>query len=185
MEKEKKSGNRRRFNVLDAILVLLAILCIVGVWQRKNLQNLFSSGETLDAYTVTFEIRDLRSATVDLLTKDTVFYLAEESESVTLGVLRENVAASPAAIYLQVRETVENTQGNVIAGPGEMVEAIYYPDGTDDRSDVRGTLSCRGIVNEGVLLVEGKIYLALNQTLRIQTEKADLEIHITGIERVE
>ena len=61
--KSKETKNifsRIRFNVVDAVLILLAILAIVGVWQRKNLQRLFDSGEALESYTVTFEIKKIR-----------------------------------------------------------------------------------------------------------------------------
>jgi len=172
MEKEKKVGVRRRFNVLDAILILLAILCIVGVWQRKNLQELFASGETLDAYTITFEVRELRSTTVDLLTKDTAFYLQDGDETVALGTLTENVAASAATVYLQNSD-------------GEMVEAVYPQDDYDYRLDVKGTLACRGTLHDEHFHVEGKVHLTVNQVIRIHSEKVDLEIRILDIQKVE
>ncbi|MBQ3483603.1 MAG: DUF4330 family protein [Clostridia bacterium] len=173
MEKEKKVGIRRRFNVLDAVLILLAVLCIVGVWQRKNLQELFASGETLEEYTITFEVRELRSTTVDLLTKDTAFYLVDGEDTVALGTLTENVSASAATVYLQKPDD------------GETVEAVYPQDEYDYRLDVKGALACRGTLHEEHFHVEGKVHLTVNQVIRIYSEKVDLEIRITGIERVE
>ena len=43
MEEKKKS--RFHINLLDVVLVLLALLCVVGVWQRNNIRSLFASGE--------------------------------------------------------------------------------------------------------------------------------------------
>ncbi|MBQ9777434.1 MAG: hypothetical protein IJW22_00770, partial [Clostridia bacterium] len=67
----KLNKNGRRFNLLDAALVLLLVFALLGVWQRSNLQNLFTTDELLENYTVSFEIKKVRSTTVDLLQKDT------------------------------------------------------------------------------------------------------------------
>ena len=53
----KKERSARRFNLLDAALLLLLLFAVIGVWQRSNLQDLFTVEEILDEYTVTFEIK--------------------------------------------------------------------------------------------------------------------------------
>ena len=49
--------------------------------------------------------------------------------------------------------------------------------------DLTGKLSCRGITQDGSFLLEGKTYLAVNQTIMAYTEKADFEIRIIAIEK--
>ncbi|MBQ9098562.1 MAG: hypothetical protein IJY50_03940 [Clostridia bacterium] len=168
---EKKSSTRIHFNVLDAVLILLALLCIVGIWQRKNLQNLFDSGESLETYTVTFEIKKLRSTTANLLVKDTELYILENESKVSLGTLTEQLATSAATVYLQT-------------GSGETVKAVYPQDDYEYLLDANGVLSCRGIEHDGAFLLGGKTYLAVNQTVQAHTELADFEIRITGIQKV-
>ena len=125
---EKKPASRIRFNVVDAVLILLAILCIVGIWQRKNLQSLFDSGEALESYTVTFEISKMRSTTVNLLAKDTAPYLEDNGTRVSLGTLAEQVSTSAATVYLQ-------------DGDGNTVKAVYPQDDHEYLLDVKGTLN--------------------------------------------
>ena len=169
---EKKNVfSRIRFNVVDAVLILLAILAIVGVWQRKNLQRLFDSGEALESYVVTFEIKKIRSTTADLLEKGTALYLEDHDTQVSLGTLAEQVSTSAATVYLQNSE-------------GETVKAVYPQDSFEYLLDAHGVLNCRGIEHEGTFLLEGKTYLAVNQAVKAYTETADFEIRITSIQKV-
>ena len=168
---KKNMFSRIRFNVVDAVLILLAILAIVGVWQRKNLQRLFDSGEALESYTVTFEIKKIRSTTADLLEKGTEFYLQDQNTRVSLGTLAEQVSTSAATVYLQDKD-------------GNTVKAVYPQDNFEYLLDAGGMLNCRGIEHDGVFLLEGKTYLAVNQVVAAYTETADFEIRITSIQKV-
>ena len=58
---------KRRFSLLDLAIVLLALLAIVGIWQRNNLKNLFAEKEILEEYVITFEIKKVRSTTAKLV----------------------------------------------------------------------------------------------------------------------
>ena len=167
----KLNKNGRRFNLLDVSLVLLLVLALLGVWQRSNLQNLFTSDKLLENYTVSFEIKKVRSTTVDLLQKDTALYIINNGERVDLGTLNEQVAASAATVYLQDRN-------------GNTVKAVYPQDAHEYFLDVTGVLTCAGVENGGSFFVGGKLHLAINQTVSVQTETADFEIRITGIQKM-
>ena len=166
----KDTQSKRKFNLIDAALILFVLLCVVGIWQRANLQNLFTPKELLDPYTVTFEIKKVRSTTVDLLQKDAVLYMMNGEERLTLGTLTQQVSASAATAYLQDRD-------------GNTVKAVYPQDIYEYLLDVSGEISCNGVEHDGSFLVGGKIYLAINQTVTVQTEAADIEIRITGIQK--
>ncbi len=168
-EKEaKKTGAGWRINFLDIVLILLAILCIVGVWQRKNLQKLFTNEEVMESYTVTFEIRKLRSTTVELLQKGTELYLTDGDDITVLGTLSVPVSTAAATEYF----TDEN---------GKTESAVYPQDQYEYLLDVTGTLTCRGIRRDNAFLLEGKTYLAVNQTVTAHTEDADVTLRITSI----
>lgn len=170
-EEKKKNPPRFRFNIFDAVLILLAVLCIVGVWQRKNLQALFESGEELESYTVTFEARKMRSTTAALLTKDTELYLEEGGARISLGTISEQVLPLAATVYLQDKN-------------GQIVEAVYPQDDYEYLQDVSGQLSCRGLTDGGAFMLGGQLHLAVDQTVAVHTETADFEIRITGIQKV-
>lgn len=165
-KKVRKSG--WHVNFFDIILILLAILCIVGVWQRKNLQKLFTDEEVMESYTVTFEIKKLRSTTVELLQRGTEMYLTEGEETVSLGTLSVPVSTAAATEYF-------------VDEKGNIVTAVYPQDQYEYLLDVTGTLSCRGIRRDNAFLLEGKTYLAVNQTVLAHTETADVTIRITSI----
>ena len=160
----------RRFNILDAALILFVLLIAIGIWQRPNLQKLFTTEELLDRYTVTFEMKQVRSTTVELLQKGTGLYMMNGEERVSLGELTQPLAATAATVYLQDRN-------------GQTVKAVYPQDANEYLLDATGTLLCEGVEHSGSFLVGGKMYLAVNQVVLVRTETADIEIRITGIEK--
>ena len=170
MSEEKKSTGRFHINLFDVLLVLLAVLCVVGIWQRKNLQQLFEDEQTTDVYTVSFEIRRLRDTSVQYLTAGATLYVESGDERVPLGTLASEVAVVDAWEYLEYEEDGKITP----------VQA-YYP---EDFSTVRGVLNTHGLVHDGAFLVEGLLPLSVNQTLVVHTESADFEILITAIGKV-
>lgn len=169
--KEKRKA-RGRFNVLDVVLVLLAVLCIVGVWQRESIRNLFDSGENLDGYTVTFEVRKMRKNVFDCLGAEQAVYLDDNGVMVSFGRIAEQPVDHPAVDYLPNQN-------------GEMVEAVYPDDDYEYLLDVTGQLSCRGLAKDGSFYLEGKTALTVNQTVSVYTENADFEIRILSIARNE
>ena len=170
MKDEKNTTARVRFNILDAVLILLAILCIVGVWQRNNLQNLFTKNEEMDAYSVSFEIRQLRSTSAALLVKDTELYLEEGGERIVLGTLAENASSAAASVYFEDQN-------------GKIQEAFFPRVDHEYLLDVKGKLNAHGVEHNGAFLLNGQMHLAVNSTVVVHTETADLEIRITNIEK--
>jgi hypothetical protein len=168
---DEKKRARARFNIFDAVLILLVILCVVGVWQRKNLQSLFQSGDSLEEYTVTFEARKMRSTTAALLTPETTLYLEEGGRRVTLGTVTDQVLPLASVEYLKDKN-------------GQIVEAVYPQDDYEYLQDVSGTLRCRGLTHNGTFMLEGEVYLAVDRVIAVSTELADFEIRITGIQKV-
>ena len=168
MKEERKMKKQIRFNLLDAVLVVLALLCVIGIWQRANLQKLFTPEGENDDYIITFEVKRLRSTTADLLDKDTLFYIEENGEREELGKLSERVSASAATVYLQ------DASGNTVS-------AVYPESSYEYLLDVSGSLQCRGMMSDGAFLLNGKVFLAVNQTVSVRTERADLEIRVVSI----
>jgi len=169
----ERGARSKSFTVLDAFLILLAVLAVVGVWQRKNLQEMFSSSEAFEPYAVSFEVSGLRSTTVETLGEGTVLYDAESGNKI--GVLPSAVAASAAKAYL---ERVDES------GKVQTVKAVYPQDAHDYRLDVSGVLRCEGLMSDNGFLLGGNTYLTVGQEIAVMTEHADLTIRITAIEQV-
>ena len=168
---DEKKRTRARFNIFDVLLLLLVVLCVVGVWQRRNLQDMFQSKDAMETYAVTFEVRKMRSTTAELLTQDTVLYLQDGDRRVTLGTISDQVLPLASVEYLKDKN-------------GQIVEAVYPQDDYEYLQDVSGTLACKGVTRNGTFMLEGEIYLAVDHALSVSTELADFEIRITGIQKV-
>lgn len=168
---------KKRFGLLDLALVLLAILAIVGVWQRHNLKKLFVEEELLEDYVITFEIKKLRSTTAQLLKKDVTLYTLAEEEMIPLGTLAQPVAVSPATVYLPHRGTA--------TGSLEMVEAVYPLDGHEYYQDASGELACLAVEHDGAFFVGGKLLVVKGQQILVQTETADVLITVTDYRKAD
>ena len=118
VKEKKKAPARARFNVFDAVLILLAVLCIVGVWQRHNLQKLFESDETLEAYTVTFEEG---MTCMDQRLAPGCIHAEHRSESIYLHQCRGN---HDNVCFFRLEWT--DSSGTVHIQPGQMVTGTDY-----------------------------------------------------------
>ena len=161
----------RRFNLLDVALILLAVLALLGLWQRNNLKKLFAEKELMETYIVSFEVKRVRSTTAELLDKGVDFYT--EEEGVLLGSLTQQVATSAATVYLPHPDPEKGT-----------VEAVYPQDAYEYLLDVSGELSCLGIERERSFFVGGELLLLKGQELRVRTETVDLIICITDYKKL-
>lgn len=163
---------KRRFGLLDLALILLAILALVGVWQRNNLKKLFAEDEILEQYVITFEIKKVRSTTAQLLVKDLSLYTQNGDGQVALGTLTQPVAVSPATVYLSPRG----------AGTGSvnMVEAVYPMDEHEYYQDAGGELACLGIEHDGAFFLGGELLVVKGQQILAQSESVDVVITVTG-----
>ncbi|MBQ8342117.1 MAG: hypothetical protein IJY22_07080 [Clostridia bacterium] len=171
MSEEKKSSGHFRINVFDVILILLAILCIVGIWQRQNIRRLLEEEQAADAYTVSFEIDCLRDTSLQYLTAGTVLYVKEGDARVILGTIAGEVAVVDAS-----------TEKMYITEDGETIYVdAYYP---EDYSAVKAVLNCQGLHHNGGFLAGGSYPLSVNQSVTVYTENADFQICITSITKV-
>lgn len=161
-------STKKRFSLLDLALVLLALLAIVGLWQRNNLKKLFAEEEILERYVITFEIKKVRSTTAQELKKDVALYTYNGDEIVDLGTLNQQVAVSPASVYLPHRGTG--------GGTVEMVEAVYPLDDYEYYQNAGGELSCLAIERDGAFYLGGKMLLVKGQQISAKTETVDVEI---------
>ena len=167
-----ENGTKRRFNVLDIAIIVLVLLAVIGVWQRQNLQNLFTADELLEQYTVSFEIQKVRSTTIDQLKKGDALYVEGDEGQILLGTLNDQLSVAAATVYLQDRD-------------GNTVKAVYPQDANEYLLDASGVLRCEGVEHDDSFLLGGKLYLAVNQTVSARSETADLEIRIISIEKVQ
>ena len=170
---KKATKKAPRFGVLDAVIILLIIVAVVGVYFRYNIIDFISNMRNLENYTVSYSVENVRHTINNYVNIDDEVYFADDGELFgTLINSGENnvepMRAMPASQYF--------TKSN-----GEIV-SITYPDNEQSRVDITGRLVCIGNYTEdGGFLVNGKTYIAAGQYINVQTEYVTFTIRIEEI----
>ena len=172
-EKNQKVKNAPKFGVIDAVIILLVILAVVGIYFRYNIIDLISENKKLEQYTITFSIENIRQTTPNYVNVgDNVYFAADSELFGTLMAFSENTGAlsiTPASEYFT-------------NSAGEFTE-VFYPN-NESRINAVGKLSCEGRYSaEGGLLVNGESHLSAGQTVEVQTEYVTVTMRIDDIVR--
>jgi hypothetical protein len=170
-KKEKSIRKSPRFGVLDAVIILLVILAVVGVYFRYNILNIISNMRDLKEYTVTYSIENIRYTTPNFISVGDDIYFADDNEKFgTLIAASENMGAlsiTPASEYFT------DANGNV--------KEVLYPN-NQSRVDAQGRLDCTGrYAEDGAFLVNGSTYVAAGQYINVKTEAVTVTIRIEEI----
>jgi hypothetical protein len=155
--------NKIKFNIIDFIIILLVVACVGGIYVRYNLLDKIGVNAQLKNYEITFIAKDLRYSSLNAFEKD-----ANVRDRVTgnkIGIFKEIETTSPASVY------VTKSDG--------AIEKLYYPENT--KIDVKGKIIVRGIMSDNGFLLEGKNYIATGTTLKISTEKLDIDIVVEAL----
>lgn len=170
-----KTKKAPKFGVLDAVIILLVIAVLVGVYFRYQIMDWISNQQNVREYTVTFAIDNIRNTTPNYLNVGDNVYFAENGAA--FGTLIEE-SDDASNIALSIMPASETFYINGIA------HNISYPN-TESRVDVKGRLLCKGSYSEsGGLLINGSTYVAAGQTVLAQTEWITAELRIVSIEAV-
>lgn len=167
-----------RFNILDAVILLLIILCVVGLGFRYTITESLGLGDELQSYRIRFELNEARHTLPSQLSKGDSLYtadgtfvgtlmgVAEYSNENILTAGNQTLLVSPAEIYV-------NDSGNIVS--------VSYPEGS--LIDADGAFSCSGgYSDDGYFLLGGEKYLAVGQTLTLYTDTVKLTLTVTEIE---
>ena len=172
-EKEKRSP---RFGVLDAVIILLVVCLIVGIYFRSNIVEWISNYRNMRDYTVTFAVDHIRYTTPNYINVgDEVVFASSGEEFGT--IIEESEDASNIALSVTPSSEVFTDNGQVIE--------VFYPN-NESRVDVKGRLLCRGTYSEdGGFLVNGSTYLSAGQTVMAKTEWVTIELRVLEIKAAE
>ncbi len=172
-EKEKRSP---RFGVLDAVIILLVICLIAGIYFRSNIIEWISNQRNVRDYTVTFTVDHIRYTTPNYINVGDKVVFASNGEAFGT-IIEESEGMSNIALSVTPSSEIFTDNGQVIE--------VFYPN-NESRVDVKGRLRCRGTYSEdGGFLINGSTYLSAGQTVTVQTELVTLELRILEITAVE
>ncbi len=181
MKKKQRTNKQERgktvpkFKILDAVIILLILVSVVGIYLSYNITDTLKNRKDLKEYVVEFSIQDIRNSTQDYINIGDVVYYSEDGE--VLGTLLGYIDdATKPLTYGAAEDYFVDQAGNT--------QLVTYPltDQPSDRIDATGRFSCKGIYTEdGGFLVNGSRYLAPGQEIQVRTELVTLTITIKDI----
>lgn len=169
--KTEKSKKLPRFGALDAFIILVVIVIIVGVFFRYRLLDVLNAQQNLNDYNVSFSVENVRYTTPDYINIGDVVYFKDSGAE--LGVITNESENMGAFTVAPASEMFTDSNGNMIE--------VHYPNET--RVSINGKMICSAQVSEtGGILINGNTYLAPGQTVDVTTELVTMTIQINNIE---
>ena len=172
--KKNKSDRLKRphFNVLDAVIIIVVIAAVVGVYFRYSILDFLKSETNNEKYVITYSLDDIRYTTPNYIKVDDKVYFASNgglfgsliSESENQDVLN----IMPASKYFV------DSRGDV--------KEVFYPN-NESRVTAKGRMLCEGyFADDGGFYVDGNRYIAPGQTVAVETERVSVNMRIVSIE---
>lgn len=176
VKKEKKDkSNLPHFNAVDAMIIILLIFALVGIYFRYNIIDFLTTDKNNDQYVVSFSIDDIRYTTPNYLSVGDKVYF--KSTGKTMGSIISESENQGALNITPAQKYFTNSQGDI--------EAVFYPD-EESRVDAKGRLLCMGsYTGESGFCIDGNTYIASGQYVDVYTEMVTLTLKITAIEPYE
>ncbi|HOA84592.1 MAG: hypothetical protein GX057_03725 [Clostridiales bacterium] len=177
-DSKKESKNKVRFNILDAIIILVVLLCIAGIVFRYTLMDRLGLREELTDFQVTFRIEGVNYTLPGFLKEGDRLYFDDGTEvGELLGVAKFSAYTKQTA---GSETLIVRPSARYITDSGGRPVYASYPEFT--LIDADGAFICRGTYSsEGYFLLDGKKYLAPGQRITLYTDTVTLQMTITGI----
>ncbi len=165
-------SSRPHFNVLDAVIIIVVIAAIVGVYFRYNILDFLKSESNKKQYVISYSLDDIRYTTPNYINVDDKVYF--ESNGKLFGTL---ISESENKEALSIRPASKE----FIDSNGEVKE-VFYPN-NESRVTARGRLVCEGYYDEdGGFYIDGNIYVAAGQSIAVCTERVSVTMRILSID---
>ena len=177
-EQKNLSARKVRFNILDAVIILLVVLCIVGVCFRYSIMESLGLGQDMSTYTVKFTVSGMDRNVTEFVSGGNSLYFANSAKAGTLCSVADFssltfVSAGSEAFIIKPSYTyVDDGNGSVVAA--------VYPD--SKIVDAEGAFRCEGAYgDDGRFSVDGAGFIAVGQQITLYTDTVTLNITVTDI----
>lgn len=177
--KVKKHKERRfpKFGVLDAVIILLVVAIVVGIYFRYSFFDTLTNARNMKECYVTFKTDNVSSKVTGALSLDDLVYF--KSDGNTFGTLA--VKSDEVSTVIQ-----EQPATQTVSKDGKAYADIQYPQGIDEPLIYgTGIIKASCLINEdGSYILNGSTYISIGQTYTVCTEKVTFNITIVQIEQV-
>ena len=160
---EKKA--KRRFNIIDAFIIILVLLCVLGIYFRGQITEWMGVEKNVEDYQIYFKVSGIRYTSEQYFYRGSQIYI--DSGNIVMGTL-EDYSVNIAEVY------VDGANGEPVLD--------YYPNNT--YLDIAGTIKCEGLEKNSRFYLGGTYSLAPGSQVNVHTEIMDFVMTITKIEKI-
>lgn len=160
---ERRAGKLPRFNAVDAVIILIVIAAIFGIWYRYGLRDKIENSRNMTEAVISFRISDIQEASGELLTDGTAVYY--KTAGIDLGKLTGSAVISPAEVY------AVNDNGETVL--------LYSVNG---RIDAEGSILAEGVFKDGEgFFAGGTTYIAPGMKLDVMIGNLDVSVYVLDV----
>ena len=175
IQKPIKTRRFPKFGVLDAVIILLVIAIVVGIYFRYSFFDTLNSMKNMKECYVTFKTDKITtSVSREMNDGDAIYFKSNGNSFGNLAIKSEEIT-----MVIQ-----EQPATSTVFKDGKTYPDVQYPQGMDDSLIYGiGNIKCSCSVSEdGSFLLNGTTYISPGQTYTVCTEKVTVNITITDIE---
>ncbi len=153
-------GEKKKFNVVDALIIVLFAIMLLVIIFRAQLISLFNNNGKRTAVEISFECEAVDNEIANSITDQSTLYWVETDD--ILGTL--NITVSPAASQI----LYYNEDGELCTRKSETTQAFS--------GVIKGTA-----INNNGCYIDGTDFLASGMTITITNGKAQFTALITSV----
>ena len=175
----KSTKTLPRFGVLDAVIILLVIAAVCGIYFRYNIMDMISARRNIKEYNIEIAIDNINHSTIKFIQENDEARFASNNERLGIfikpnddgnGVTNNEILPTKPAFELFNRD-------------GHIVQ-VEYP--KDTRVNAVGIIRCNGSYSDnGIFLVNGSVSLSSGEIVQINTDEVTVSVRILNITEAE
>jgi hypothetical protein len=178
-----RAGRKGRWSVVDAVILLLVVLCVVSAAVRvayAYIQRDKNSANTQNLYDVTFEIEEVHRDVLASVSPFDALYLYDTGERIGyVGVYQDSEGNTRIALTVVGDSDRDSDSGRYSYSNSNGENGTY----SSDWVAATGCMVCvGGVIQDGCLPIDGSdLYLAPGSELTVCTERAMFTVRILTI----
>ena len=162
---QNENRSKRKFNIIDAFIIMLVLLCVLGVVFRSQVAEIIGVENNTEEYELSFEVSEIRYTSGKYFKAESKVYL--DSGNILLGTIEDNCTILPAEVYIE--------------GPDGVPVKVNCPE--DTYIDVGGVINCLGIEKDGIFYLGGTYAIVPGSQIKVHTEMINFVITVTRISK--
>lgn len=163
-KKQEKDTTKKTLNVIDAVVLLLVIVCFISTVVRASKVATFGTNTSnKEECRIYFSVRDISATSAEYFAANDTAIIADSG--IRLGKLEMITDIKPTEIY------VKNDRNEIVAKE--------YP--PDTRVDVSGTLISEGYMEDEGFKLNEELYLATGDSFLVYTEHISFILTVLDI----